>query len=304
MIRRTYLGLDIRCGELRAVALHRHGRSARLVNGRLLPIGGDILQPTLRKANIVDRRRFANALEEVLHPLAGNEERIAVSLPEGAGRLLLSEVDQAFASREEGAEVLRWQLKNQLPDEARDVHLDFQVVGVGPNGRTRLLVGLISRGVLQDYEETIAEAGYGAQQIDFHPLNLYNFYRQRLEMGGDFVFVGIDRQTLSLQVYQERLLGFFRACDIQGDPALVFQELSRSLAGQKEKFPGIGRLPVFVHCDWPETEEVMAAVNSVFGRNAALLEADMQQLATVALDLPDWRLRGLAAAIGAAERLL
>jgi type IV pilus assembly protein PilM len=304
MIRRTYLGLDIRCGELRAVALHRHGRSARLANGRLLPMADDILQPTLRRANILDRRRFISALQEVLHPLADNEERIAVSLPEGAGRLLLSEVEQAFASREEGAEILRWQLKNQLPDEARDVQLDFQVVGIGQSGRTRLLVGLISRSVLQDYEDIIAEAGYGAQLIDFHPLNLYNFYRQRLEMGSDFVLVGVDRQTLSLQFYQDRLLGFFRACDIQSDPALIFQELNRSLAGQKEKFPGFGRSPVFVHCDWPETGEVMAAVNSVFGRDSALLEAEVQQLTTVPLELPAWRLRGLAAAIGAAERLL
>jgi type IV pilus assembly protein PilM len=304
MIRRTYLGLDIRCGELRAVALHRHGRSARLTNGRLLSLADEILQPALRRANILDRRRFVSALEEVLHPLAGNEERIAVSLPEGAGRLLLSEVDQAFASREEGAEILRWQLKNQLPDDARDVHLDFQTLGMGQNGRIRLLVGLISRSVLNDYEEIIAEAGYGAQLIDFHPLNIYNFYRQRLEMGSDFVLVGVDRQTLSLQVYQERILGFFRACDIKSDPALVFQELSRSLAGQKENFPGIGRSPVFVHCDWPETGEILAAVNTVFGHGATLLEADVQQLATVPLDLPVWRLRGLAAAIGAAERLL
>jgi len=304
MIRRTYLGLDIRSGELRAVALHRHGRSGRLTGGRLLPLRDGLLRPALRGANIPDRRPFVKALQEVLHPLAGTEERVAVSLPEGAGRLLLTEVEEMFRSREEGVEILRWQLKSQLPGEAKEVHLDYQALGPGLNGRTRLLVGLVTRDVLLDYEETLAEAGYGAQLIDFHPLNVYNFYRPRLEMGNDFTLVGVDRQTLSLQVYQDRALIFYRARDVGSGPAQVFQELARSLAGQGEKFPGGGRSQVFLHCDWPETGEVSAAVASAFGRESTLLEVNLQHLATGALDLPPWRSRGLAAAIGVAERLL
>lgn len=304
MIRRTYLGLDVRRSELRAVALLRHGRGARLENGRILPLREGLLQPDLRGANIADRNQFVAALQEVLDPLAGSEERIALSLPEGAGRLLLTEVEQAFGSRREGAEILRWQLKNQLPGEAREVHLDFQVITQEASGRSRVLVALANRAVLEDYEEALASAGYGAQLIDFHPLNQFNFYRPRLEMGADFVLVGVDRGTLSLQVFLERMPIFFRTRDVQDDPALVFQELSRSLAGQVEARPAIGRSPVFLHCDWPEPAAAAAAVASAFGREPSLLEANLQQLGAPALDLSPWRERSLVAAIGAAERLL
>ena len=303
MIRRTYLGLDIRPSELRAVALHRHGREHRLAAGRLLPLAEGILQTGLRNANIRDGKRFVAALQEVLQPLASREERIAVALPEGAGRLLLHESEENFRSREEGAEILCWQLKNLLPDEPREVHIDFQLLGRASNGHNRLLVALIARRVLGDYEERIAEAGYGAQAIDFFPCNLYNFYRQRRELGTDFILVGVDRQTLSLQIFQESAPVFFRACNIEESSGLVFQELSRSVAGQNQKLPNLERCPVFLHCDWPETAAIEAAVNAVFGRTPILLESPLQSISRVPLDLPAWRLRGLAAAVGAAERL-
>lgn len=304
MIRRTYLGLDIRARELRGVALHRHGRGASLKNGRFLAMAEGTLAPALRGANVLDRQRFVEYVQEVLNPLAGPEERIGVSLPAAAGRLLVTDLEGSFRSHQEGIEIVKWQLKGSLPGEARDVQLDFQVLDRSESGRSRVLVSLMAREVLDEYEELLVAAGFGAELVDFHPLNMYNYYRPRLETTDDFVLVGIDQAALALLYFQGQNLSFFRGRDIAGDIGQVFQELTRTLAGLPRGLSGVQRVPVYVHSDWPEPAELLAAVGSAFGREATLLDPNLQRLTASPLELPEWRVRSLAAAIGVAERLL
>ncbi len=304
MIQRTYLGLDVRPGELRAVALHRHRRGAILAGGRLMTLGPAVLVPGSREANIREERDFVAAVREVLNPLAGREERIALSLPEGAGRLVLTECETPLRSAAEGREVLKWQLKNHLPADAQEVKVDYQVLDRSESGRIRVLVALVARRVLDQYEELLSEAGYSAQLIDFFPFNLYNYYRARLELGTDFLLVGIDRGTLSLQLFQGQSLSFFRSREVGSEPSGVFMEISRTLAGLYGSIPALRRSPVYLHCDWQDPTELVEALRSTFEREVTLLDPYLQRVARTPLDLPEWRSRGFAAAFGAAERLM
>lgn len=304
MIRRIYLGLDLGPEEIRAVALRRQGRSAALAGGRLLTLDRQVLVPNAREPNIRDRRRFIDSVREVLDPLAGREDRVALSLPEASGRLLFTDIEAPFRNLEEGREILKWQLKQSLPDEARAVQLDFQVIGRSETGRVRLLVALIGRPVLDQYEEVLAEAGYGAQLVDFHPLNLHNFYRPRLASGSDWTLVAIEQGNLSLQFFKGQAPVLLRTVQTDRDPARIFQEVSRTLASLGDHAAGLQRAPVYLHCDWPDSAAASEPVGAAFGRELTLLDAHLEDLAAGSLDLPDWRTRSLAAAIGAATRLM
>jgi type IV pilus assembly protein PilM len=304
VIRRTYLGLDIRTRELRTVALHRKGRSSSLAGGRIISLAEGVVAPSFREPNILNFRSFTDSLHEVLGPLAGREERIALSLPESAGRILLTEVETAFKTKEEGSEVLRWQLKSSVPFEPSDIRLDYQVLEKSDTGRQRLVVELISGKVLEQYEEVITEAGYNPTMVDFHSLNLYNYYRPRLDLGENFILVGIEGGTLSFQFFQSRTLAFHRVREVEANPGKVFRELNLTLVGCREKYSGFRRAAVFMHSDWEENGPLLEALTSAFERDVVLLDPHLERLTPASLDLPPWRSRSLAAAVGAAERMM
>lgn len=301
---RLYLGLDLHPRRLAAVGLRRRSGTSELVGGRVVALPDGVLGTSLRTPNILDRQRFTAFLHEVLHPLAGGEERLAVTLPDAVGRLLLTEVDTPFKTRQEGEDILRWQLKESLPDESQGVCLDYQVLGRRENGRLRLLVSAIARAVLDQYEEVLQGAGYHPAVIDFHSPQLYNFYRTQLDLGNDALLVAIEGGTLSLQYFEGQRLSFHRSREVERDGRAVFDELHRSLAGVRESAPGIRRAAVFVHSDWSEREELADALTALFDQDVVWLDPHLERISTGRIDLPPAAARDLVAAIGAAERLI
>jgi type IV pilus assembly protein PilM len=305
VIRRIYPALDVTPGELRGVVLHRKGRGVSLDGGRVLSLKKEDLTFSLREPNILEPRRFVEAVGEVLNPLAAGEERIALSLPDGIGRVLLTETESVFKSKKEGIEILKWQLKNSLPGDPKDVQLDYQVLKKNDTGRYTLAVAFIANRVLHQYEELLAEAGYHAAVIDFHSLHVYNYYRPRLDPGEDFILVGIEGGSLSIQLFQGGELVFHRARDVQASPVRVFQELSRSVVGCHEKFPGFRRATLFLHSDWPDRQPLVDALRSAFERDEVVqLEPHLERLAAPSLQVKSGSLGSLVAAVGAAERML
>ncbi|MDY0270350.1 hypothetical protein [Trichloromonas sp.] len=304
MIRRTFLGLDLCSQELRVVALRRRGaRPPALVDARVAPLPGASWSLSVRDANIRDREAFIAAVKSVLDPIARGEDRIALSLPDPLGRILLAEVETAFKSRQEGIEMLKWQLKKSLPAEPREVRLDYQVVDKTETGRYRVLVSLMLGSVLQQYEEVLAEAGYHPVVIDFHAMHRYNFYRSRFDLGDDFILVGVDGDLLGLQLFQGKIPVFQRHKRISGAFEEIFQEINLAFASVRESFPGFQGAGVFLHA--PQQPAALVDVLKVaFEREVRLLDAKVEQLA--AAPLPQLLDGGahLVAAVGAAERLL
>jgi type IV pilus assembly protein PilM len=259
----------------------------------------------MREPNILEPRGFVKAIGEVLNPLAAGEERIALSLPDGSGRVLLTESESAFKSKKEGVDILKWQLKNSLPGDPKDVQLDYQVLKKSDSGRYTLAVAMIASRVLNQYEELLSEAGYHAAVIDFHSLHVYNYYRPRLDLGEDFILVGVEGGWLSIQFFEGRVLVFHRAREVQTSPVRVFQELSRSVVGCHENFPGFRRATLFLHSDWPDRQPLVDAVSSAFERDEVVqLEPHLERIAAPAPHMTSGSLRSLVAAVGAAERML
>jgi type IV pilus assembly protein PilM len=305
MFRRRYLALDVAPDELRGVALHRQGTGVSLDDGRVFSLQSGELFLSYREPNILEPRRFVEAIRKVLGPLAAGEERIALSLPDSSGRVLLAETETAFKSKTEGVEILEWQLKNSLPGDPKDVQLDYQILKKSDTGRCTLAVSLIANRVLHQYEELLSEAGYHAAVIDFHSLHVYNYYRPRLDLGEDFILVGLEGSALSIQFFQGRVLAFHRAREVQTSPVQVFQELSRSVVGCHGDFPGFRRAAVFLHSDWPDRQPLADAVRSALEREeVAPLVPHLERLTPTSLQVKSESLPSLVAAVGAAERLL
>lgn len=304
LFQRTYLGLDIRPDELRLVTMQRRGKQRLLTGGRLLALDSGILQVGTRTPNISDLGLFAERLREILDPVAAKEERISVGLPDGAGRQLVTEVETAFKSRQEGQDILRWQLKSSLPTEPQDTHLDYQVLSQEDTGRYRLLVAVIARAVIEQYEAAFDQAGYQAVMLDFHSANLYNWYRHVAEMGNDFVLLAIDGASLSFRYMVDGLVVFQRSRHVGRDAEKMFQELNRSLSGARDQHPEISRALVYLHNDWQQDASLLSAAETVFEKDISPILPRFDHFGAVDFGVPGWRTRGLAGAAGAAERMM
>lgn len=304
MLRRTYLGLEICQQELRAVAVKRRGKQISLVGGKSIPLEEGVLTTDFGNCSVSHPDQFILAVKELLTPLLKRDNRIAVVLPDRAGQLLLIDVETPFKSRAEGTEIIRWRLKDQFPDKAQQLAIDFQVLEEKESGQKRILVAAINKEVLQYYEALIERAGFAAAIIDFHSLALYNAYRTKIDFGRDFIFVGVDGYQLSILVFINQVPRFYRGRQIEKKNQQVFQELNRSLANYRSENNNLDRIPVYLHSNWHD-EGLIPAVDSIFEQKVQSLASPVKRLMNGhQLAFSETESSSMVAALGIAERMI
>ena len=301
MLHRTYLGLEIHQHGLRAVAAQRRGKNIAVLAGQTSTWEEKVLQSGFMDPNIAHPELFIAAVKAVLDPLAKRDNRIAVALPDNSGRLFLLDLETPFKNRNEGAEIIRWHLKDQLPVPSNQVALDFQVLEEKESGQKRILAAVITRKVLAQYEELLAQAGYVASIVDFHFMALYNAYSSKIDLGRDFILIGLDGSQLGIMVCTNQILDYHRTRQVGLDPQQVFQELNRSLGNYRHEQPAINRIPAYLHSDWSQKDDLFTAVNSVFDQEVQQLSSPVNKLVN---GEPLTEAIALTAAFGVVERIV
>ncbi|MBE0577275.1 MAG: hypothetical protein IH613_15455 [Desulfuromonadales bacterium] len=303
MSSRVFVGVDIQPGGLYLAALQRSRSHTRLVGLRFETME-DVLEISSRQPNIRDARRFIEGLRRGVDALAGGEERIALSLPDRAGRIYLTSVDTPFKSHQEGVDVLKWRLKSSLPAPPAQVSLDYQVLDKRDDGRQRCIVAAIAKPVLEQYEDLVNEADRHAVQIDFHSLSIYNYYRPRLDLGDEFILVGLEPGLLSIQYVFGHSLCYQRVSEFKADPQRTFHEINRTLVEAYKTFPAMQRCIVLAHVD-PEMEADMdKLLTAAFDREIKYLDPSLKRFSDAGNTAGLQPVGSVVAALGAAERMM
>jgi len=304
MFKRTYLGLEIRRKGLNAIAFQRKGKQLVLTGGETVRLDDPLVQPGFNSPNVLQPDLFVRSVQDVLEPLARRDNRVAVTLPDSTGSLFLLDVETPFKNRAEGAEIVRWQLKDLLPDRGKQLAVDYQVIEEKESGQKKILAAAVSRDVLEHYEALIEQAGFAAAVIDFHSLALYNAYRSKIDFGHDFILIGVDGCQLSIQVYVNQVPVFYRSRQVEHNAQQVFQEINRSLVGCRGDLSNFNRMPIYLHTDWSD-EEITDVVKAVFDQSVQWLTCPVSKLINGhQLNFKDVDARSMSAALGAAERLI
>jgi len=302
MMRRTYLGLDLASDQLTAVAVQRGRPVARLAGVRREPVAG-LVELSSRRPNVTDSRRFVEVLRRLLDPLAGGEERIALTLPDRTGKVHLVDMETPFKSHQEGLDILKWRLKANLPVAPQQIQLDYQIIERRETGHFRCLVAAIAKPVLEQYEALVEAAGRHAVQVELHSQSLFNYYRPRLDLGEEFLLIAVERRQLALMYIAGRALVYQRVRECAPEPELLFQELSRTLAEAAAVHPALQRCPVFAHLDPDQGSAVREVLAATTERELRVLDPQLKRFVGGAtLGLPPSG--SVLAALGAAERLI
>ncbi|HEX9023073.1 MAG TPA: pilus assembly protein PilM [Geobacteraceae bacterium] len=234
------LGLEI-CGEGALIAFVEGGKGMPVLKAcGSAPFPANTVRFSLKENNVLNPALFVATIRELYLKLLTGVRRVSVSLPDSAGRAMLLDVETRFKSRNEGADIIRWKLKKSFPFDINECHLDYQVIGEKETGEISLLVSLISRQVLLQYEDLLAEAGLEPNRIDFTTFNLYHLFSQRLELAENSMLITSHGAALGMLIFYGGLLEFYRAKELPVgslETNRAFRELNSSVIVYQEKYP-------------------------------------------------------------------
>jgi len=295
------LGLELSSQGV-SFAMAAGGKSLRLEAGLSLPFPPGTLQLSRREPNVINPQAFVGKLREAHQRLLTQERAVSVSLPEATGRVMLLDLEARFKNREEGLDIIRWKLKKSFPFDISTVHLDYQTLAVRENGSVSLLVSLISRSVVTQYEELLIEAGLEPKFIDFSSFNLYRLFSPRLELSENGAFISYYRGALTVLIFHGGVLSFYRTKETTGETQNLYREVNSSFLVYNDKHPGQVVSEVFCLAGVDEAEVFRSLVAEASGLEPVLLDLDRVVSADPGLGLDKAALHALAGSLGAAVR--
>jgi type IV pilus assembly protein PilM len=266
-----------------------------------------ILRVSLREPNILEPHAFNDAVRSAHNLLLHKGTNLSISLPDTVGRIMMLDVEGRFKSRAEGLDIIRWKLKKNIPFDIADTHLDYQQLKVRDNGEMALMVALVSRGVIGQYEELLVSAGFTPSRIDLNSFNLYRAFEGRLALQEDLALVSFYEGTLSMLIFADGVLEFQRIKDLPGSRGVdsrVYMEINSSLMVYRERFPE-RVVQHFSCCAAPDVaEEFCGMVAEATGTVPANLEVKSVVKPADSAPADQETLYPYTAAIGAALRSL
>ena len=303
----TALGIELFQDGARMVSIGGKPHMPKLVAFHGVLFQPDTMRISFRDANIINASSFVTKIREAYVRLLVNSTRLSVSLPDAAGRVVLLDLETRFKTKEEGADIIRWKLKKNVPYEINEMHLDYQVLQERETGDVATLVSLISRQVVTQYEDLLADAGLEPNLIDFTTFNIYRYFASRLESIENAALIVWRSGMLSILVFYNGVLDFYRTKDLPGgisDTNRFFREINSSLLFYKDKKPGFTLNEAFFVAPQENSETIRSVVAETTGLDPILLDAIRGVARKEGLSLDGTNMYDLAASIGAALRNL
>jgi type IV pilus assembly protein PilM len=172
---------------------------------------------------------------------------------------------------------VRWKLKKSFPVDLNDVHLDYQVIRQESNGSSLVLVGLVSKMVINEYEETLLDIGLEPELIDFSSFNLHRLFSSRLEIQDHLTFVSLYRGSLSVHIFQDGSLDFSRHKLLWPnglDPARLYREINSSLVVYSDTKGGWKPRTLCYYAATEERDVLRDVLFEVLGAEPVLMDTD------------------------------
>ncbi|WP_281999461.1 type IV pilus biogenesis protein PilM [Geotalea uraniireducens] len=301
------LGMEIAQHGVKMVRVGGRLRAPKLLAQSCATFPPEVLRVLHREANVLQPASFVNIVKETANKLLSSTGRVSVSLPDAAGRVMILDFETRFKSKDEGRDMIRWKLKKSLPFDVSDVHLDYQPLRQKDNGELSVLVALMAKNVVTQYEDLLLEAGLQPNKIDFSTFNLYRLFSRRLELSESPLYIAFHHGVLSILIFTQGVLDFYRTkeiSDVDLDINRIFMEINNSLVFYRDRNPGCEFKEIFCHVS-PAREETFATVlREACGIEPVILHPDLVvSSAEPSLGKNDI-LCDLAAALGAATRNL
>jgi type IV pilus assembly protein PilM len=205
-----------------------------------------MFRPTLGAADEVTAK--VRALLETSGTKPG---RASLVLPDNIAKISLVHLPDRPASRKQLDEIIRFKLRRAVPFRLEEATLSYQVLP-GEGRGVDVLVILLRKFVIEQYETALANAGTRVGLVDVCTPNLLNLARDRIaqlgEGGGDVALFNFASGYFTLVILRQGRIIFYRCKSIvrpddngSVDAGRTLErEIQNSLAYHQEKLGGEG----------------------------------------------------------------
>ena len=216
-------------------------------------VGASIFRP-----NLGAPEELARKARELFEATGTRPGRVSLILPDNLAKISIVSLPERPASRAQLVELLRFKLRRSVPFRLEDAMMSFQVLP-GEGAGVAVLVAVMLRSVVEQYERVLEAAGARPGLVDLCTPNLVNLCRHRIQevsaQGGDVALLNAAASYFSLLILRGGSLIFYR-CKSYGSgeddgptaasEAMVSREIAGSISYYREKLGGEGLAAVLV----------------------------------------------------------
>ncbi|MFP5230170.1 MAG: hypothetical protein ACLGXA_21345 [Acidobacteriota bacterium] len=141
------------------VTAARSGKKPGEMVAAFAPLPEGAVAAGLKVPNLTDARAVRTAVESALESLGVRGQEITLVVPDAAARVLLLDFDALPSKRQEALPVVRFRLRKMVPFDVETAAVSYQVMAQ-KDEQISVLVTVMPRDVLEEYESVVREAGY------------------------------------------------------------------------------------------------------------------------------------------------
>lgn len=243
--------LEVDRREMVLVRLRRRGRGKpelEVAEARPLPEQG--AGSSIFKPNLGTPEEMASRLRTLLEATGTKPGRLSLVLPDNMAKISLVTLPERPSSSRRLDEVLRFKLRRAVPFRLEDAVLTHQVLP-GDGAGVTVLVAVMLRAVVEQYERVLEAAGVRPGLVDLCTPNLYNLCRPQMAAaaagGGDVGLLNVANGYFTLLIVRDERLVFYRCKSYvvgEGEEesgpleSLMARELTSSVSYWREKLGG------------------------------------------------------------------
>ena len=271
---KSRIGMEISQAGIGAVLVSGSQSTPVLEKVAFRPLQLDSIRISHRDPHIAKIGHFVAQLKAVWNDLKTRETRVAVTLPDISGRIMLLDLEDKWRGREEALEIIRWKLKKSLPMESADMHLDFQVLAEREDGETFVMAAIVSKRILEQYDEVFHEAGLQAAWVDFTTISLAKAFERNISKESNPIFITLYDGVLGVMVFADGVPAFYRSKSLMGATPgsnRVYMEVNSSVLAYRQRWPERELGPAYCVAP-PDAIDFCAMASEVTGRTAIELE--------------------------------
>lgn len=226
-------------------------------------VGTSIFKPNM--GSLVDLTRQARELFERSGTKPG---KVSLVLPDNLAKVSIVTLPERPATRKHLRELLHFKLRRSVPFRLEEAAISsFALPGPGPE--LNLLVAVMLRSVVEQYEAAFEAAGATPGLVELCTPSVFNLARpaiaKAVASGTDAALLNCTRNYFTLMIMRADRVVFFRCktyaggeeADPSGRLAVMARELTSSFSYYTEKLGGAGVQTVFVRAVSPGLDEVV-----------------------------------------------
>lgn len=185
----------------------------------------DALVPGIGEPNLRAPQVVAEAIRTALADVAPRSRAVTLVLPDTAVRVFVLDFDSIPPKSAEALSVLRFRLRKMVPFDVEHAGVSYQVLSE-TKSECRVLVVVLPRPILDEYEAAVRSAGYEPGAV--LPSSLAAL--AALDASEPILAACLNGLSLTTAIASGQDLLLYRTLDLPADPRQRLQEVQRDIA--------------------------------------------------------------------------